>query len=154
MNPAFTRRMDGELSQQLTLQDWVAIIGLILGITGLILGVMAFWIGRIVLPLVKWIHDVQSRSVDAERKGAERYMERSDAERRFAILKEDYQRAIDLVIATNDRELSALRLLLSEYRTDFRHHENLDRQVHGDLKRDIFACFPPQNRPQAPASIQ
>jgi hypothetical protein len=147
MDPAFTRRMEGEFSQHLTLQDWIAIFALILG-------VVAFGIGTILLPLVRWIHDVQGRSVDAERKAAERYMERPEAERRIAMLKEDYQRAIDLVIATNDRELSALRLLLSEYRTDFRHHENLDRQVHGDLKRDIFACFPPQNRPQAPASIQ
>jgi hypothetical protein len=137
MDPAFTRRMEGELSQHLTLQDWIAIFALILG-------VVAFGIGTILLPLVRWIHDV---------KAAERYMERPEAERRIAMLKEDYQRAIDLVIATNDRELSALRLLLSEYRTDFRHHENLDRQVHGDLKRDIFACFPPRNRPQAPAPL-
>lgn len=115
----------------LGLQEWMSIIGLVGGMMG-------FGIAVILVPLIKWIHDVQSRTVDSERNAAGMFIKRADAQEMFKEVKADCHHNITELRSTIIVEHKQIRELIAEMRNDFRHHDALDVQRHAELKTDII----------------
>lgn len=104
---------------------------------GVLGGGLAFAVGVILLPLVKWIHDVQSRAVDAERNVAQTYMPRTQAETALAGCEDRLQRQIADFRALVTAEHQQMRHAIEAVHQDFKAHDQLDIQRHRDLKEDL-----------------